>query len=137
MLVEVVLAAVATRCRDRLFLYDRLESRRRITVELDIPRFDKRPARQGSLRIGIGLLVIEAWLFALLAFAALPQHQGFWLSYLPYALMIPPFRVVQEYFPGWKGFVGAFTGWMLAVMIGFLARPTILDWLFSTVFYPR
>ena len=86
---------------------------------------------------GVGLLLVEAWVFAVVAFACLPRHQGFWLFFVPYALLIPPSGVLRESVSGLKGFVVFFMAWMSAAFVGLAMRPSVTNWLLHAMLIER
>jgi hypothetical protein len=87
--------------------------------------------------VGIALLLAETWGFAVVAFASLPRHAGFWLFYVPYALLIPPAGVMRESISGWKGSVAFVMVWMSAALVGFALRPSVTNWLLAAILSDR
>ncbi len=52
---------------------------------------------------GVGLLLIEAWVFSVVAFACLPRHQGFWLFFVPVRAVDPAFWRTESIDCGMEG----------------------------------
>ncbi len=92
---------------------------------------------KGTREFGIGLLVVEAWFFAVVGLACLPRHRSYWLFVLPYLLLVPPTGVLRESFPGWKGVLAVGVGWMSAALIAFSCRPFMMNGLIGTVLSDR
>jgi hypothetical protein len=88
-------------------------------------------------QVGIGLLLAETWVFAVVAFASLPRHRGFWLFFLPYALLIPPAGVMRESLSGWKGSVAFVMVWMSAALVGLALHPSVTNWLLAAILSER
>ena len=78
---------------------------------------------------GVGLLLIEAWVFSVAAFACLPRHQSFWLFFVPYALLIPPSGVLGASTSGWKGLIVLVVVVTSASAVGIALRPAVTNWL--------
>ena len=85
---------------------------------------------------GVGLLLVEAWVFAVVAFACFaPSARFSWLAVIPYMLLVPPAGVLRESIVGWKGVVASITIWMSAALVGFLLRPLVTNWLLAAMLH--
>jgi hypothetical protein len=83
-----------------------------------------------TARIGVGLLLIESWLFGVLAYACAGGGHGFWSGFLPFAILIPPVGLANEHFHGRPiRQVAAVLGIFLsASLTGFALRHTLTAW---------
>jgi hypothetical protein len=91
----------------------------------------------GSRRLGVALLVLETWIVSVVAFACEPRHAGFWLSFLPVALLLPANGIILSTFSGWKKLAASFALFMSAPIAAALLRPVIYPWLVDVVLTPR
>jgi len=92
---------------------------------------------EGTRRFAVGLLVLETWIASVVVFACLPRHQGFWLSFLPVALLLPPNGLVYSTFSGWKKLGTSFTLFMSAPIAAMFLRPVVYPWVVEVVLTPR
>jgi hypothetical protein len=79
--------------------------------------------------VGVGLLLVEAWVFSVVAFACLPRHHDFWLFFVPYLLLVPPSGVLRASISGWKGFVVFLIVFTSASVVGLALHPSVSNWL--------
>jgi hypothetical protein len=92
---------------------------------------------RGARESYVVLLLVETWVFAVVAFACLPRHGGFWLFFAPHALLIPPTGVLRESILGWKGIAAFAMVWMSAVLVGLALRPSMTTWLLTAILGER
>jgi hypothetical protein len=83
-----------------------------------------------TTRIGVGLLLIESWLFGVLAYAVVGGGHSFLSGFLPFALLIPPVGLANEHFRGRPLHrVAAIVGIVVsASLTGFALRHTVAVW---------
>ena len=87
--------------------------------------------------IGVALLVLETWIASVVAFVCLPPHAGFWLSFLPLALLLPANGLIYAMLSGWKKFATSFAFVMSAPIAALFLRPVVFPWVVDVVLTSR
>jgi hypothetical protein len=87
--------------------------------------------------IGVALLVLETWIASVVAFVCLPPHAGFWLTFLPFALLLPANGLISAMFSRWKA-LGVSFGFVVSVpFAALLLRPVVFPWVVDVVLRAR